>query len=154
MKSEEDYGVVGSGIEGKSRTWRRDWTTAPATTPSRSTRKWQDFFFLVTRSYSVVSSVLSPVWLCDLMDCSPPGSSVYGIFQAWILEWVAIPYSRGSSRSRDPTWVSLVSCIGKHVLATAPPGKPLFNCIHLTYCLYSFIRQWMDTQVVNISSLL
>ena len=35
--------------------------------------------------------------LCDLMDCSPPGSSVHGIFQARILEWVVISFSRGSS---------------------------------------------------------
>ena len=35
--------------------------------------------------------------LCDLMDCSPPGSSVHGILQARILEWVAMPSSRGSS---------------------------------------------------------
>ena len=44
--------------------------------------------------------------LCDPMDCSPTGSSVHGIFQAWILEWVAISFSRGSSRSRDRTQVS------------------------------------------------
>ena len=35
--------------------------------------------------------------LCDPMDCSPPGSSVHGILQARILEWVAMPSSRGSS---------------------------------------------------------
>ena len=35
--------------------------------------------------------------VCDLMDCSPPGSPVHGILQARILEWVAIPFSRGSS---------------------------------------------------------
>ena len=35
--------------------------------------------------------------LCNLMDCSPPGSSVHGILQARILEWLAIPFSRGSS---------------------------------------------------------
>ena len=40
------------------------------------------------------------------MDCSPPGSSVHGILQARILEWVAIPLSRGSSQPRDRTWVS------------------------------------------------
>ena len=39
--------------------------------------------------------------LCDPMDCSLPGSSVHGIFQAEILEWVAISFSRGSSRPRD-----------------------------------------------------
>ena len=40
--------------------------------------------------------------LCDLMDYSPPRSSVHGILQARILEWVAIPFSRGSSQPRDP----------------------------------------------------
>ena len=38
--------------------------------------------------------------LCDPMDCSPPGSSFHGIFQAWILEWVVISFSRGSSQPR------------------------------------------------------
>ena len=53
--------------------------------------------------YSVAQSYLT---LCDLMDCSPPGSSVHWIFQARILEWVAVPSSRGSSQPRDPTHVS------------------------------------------------
>ena len=44
--------------------------------------------------------------LCDPMDCSPPGSSVHEIFQARILEWVAISFSRGSSQPRDWTRVS------------------------------------------------
>ena len=44
--------------------------------------------------------------LCDPMDCSPPGSSVHGILQARILEWIAMPSSRGSSQSRDWTQVS------------------------------------------------
>jgi len=42
----------------------------------------------------------------DLMDCSPPGSSVHWIIPAKILEWVAIPFSRGSFQLRDQTWVS------------------------------------------------
>ena len=46
--------------------------------------------------------------LCNPMDCSPPGFSVYGIVQARILEWIAIPFSRGTSQPRDRT---LVSCI-------------------------------------------
>ena len=41
--------------------------------------------------------------LCDCMECNPPGSSVHGIFQARILEWVTIPLSRGSSQPRDQT---------------------------------------------------
>ena len=47
------------------------------------------------------------------MDCRPPGSSVHGIFQARILEWVVISFSRESSRPRDWTWVS---CIGRWIL--------------------------------------
>ena len=43
--------------------------------------------------------------LCDPMDCSIPGSSVHGIFQARVLEWVAISFSRGSSQPRDQTQV-------------------------------------------------
>ena len=41
--------------------------------------------------------------LCNPMDCSPRGSSVHGILQARILEWVAVPFSRGSSRPRGQT---------------------------------------------------
>ena len=46
--------------------------------------------------------------LCDPIDCSPPASSVHGIFQAWILEWAAISFSRGSSQPRDRTLVSRI----------------------------------------------
>ena len=47
--------------------------------------------------------------LSDPMDCRPPGSSVHGILQARILEWVAIPFSRGSSQPRNQTQVSHVA---------------------------------------------
>ena len=43
------------------------------------------------------------------MNCSPPGSSVYGILQARTLGWIAIPFSRGSSLPRDWTWVSHIA---------------------------------------------
>ena len=46
--------------------------------------------------------------LCDPMDCSLPGSSVHGIFQAIVLEWIAISFSMGSSRPRDRTRVSCI----------------------------------------------
>ena len=52
-------------------------------------------------------SLRSCVTLCDPMDCSPPGSSVHGILQARILQWVAMPSSRGSSWPRDWTRVYL-----------------------------------------------
>ena len=48
---------------------------------------------------------------CDHMNCSPPGSSVHGIFQARILEWMAISFSRGSSLSRKQTQVSHIAGI-------------------------------------------
>ena len=51
-------------------------------------------------SHSVMSDSMRP------MDCSPPGFYAYGILQARILGWVAIPFLRGSSPSRDRTWVS------------------------------------------------
>ena len=47
--------------------------------------------------------------LCDPVDCSPPGSSVHGILQARILEWVAISFSMGSSQPRDWTRVSRIA---------------------------------------------
>ena len=47
--------------------------------------------------------------LCEPMDCSPPCSSVHGVFQVRVLEWVAISFSRGSSRPRDGTQVSHIA---------------------------------------------
>ena len=46
--------------------------------------------------------------LCNPMDCSLPYSSIHGVFQARVLEWVAISFSRGSSQPRDQTWVSRI----------------------------------------------
>ena len=61
-------------------------------------------------------SLHSCLTLCNPIDCSPAGSFVHGILQARILEWVAMPSSRGSSWPRDRTWVSYISCIGRWVL--------------------------------------
>ena len=48
--------------------------------------------------------------VCDPMNCSPPGSSVHGILQARILEWIAMPFSRGSSQPRDWTHIYCFAC--------------------------------------------
>jgi len=62
------------------------------------------------------------------MDCSLPGSSVHGILQAKILEWVAISSSRESSQPRDWTCISCVSCIGRWILyCWATREVPLLN---------------------------
>ena len=65
--------------------------------------------------------------LCDAMDCSPPGSSVHGILQARILEWVAMLSSRGSCPPRDGTCISYGSYISGRVFTSEPMGKP---CLH------------------------
>ena len=60
--------------------------------------------------------------LCDPMGCSPPGSSVHGILQARILDWVVIPSSKGLSQPRNRTHVSYVFCVSRQVL---------YHCHHL-----------------------
>ena len=58
--------------------------------------------------------------LCNLMDCSLPGSSVHGIFQTRVLEWVAISFSRGSSQPRDRTQASTVKSLSRIWLFATP----------------------------------
>ena len=65
--------------------------------------------------------------LCDPMDCSPPGPSVQGIFQARRLEWVAFHFSRGSSQPRDQTRVPALQ-------ADSLPSEPLENWLYLVIC--------------------
>ena len=65
---------------------------------------------------SVCKHAKLPQTLCNPMEYSLPGSSVHGIVQAKILEWVIMPSSRVCSRPRDGTRVSSVSCIGRQVL--------------------------------------
>ena len=60
------------------------------------------------RPYVCVLVAQSCLTLCDPMDCSPQGSPLHGIRQSRILEWVAIPFSRGSSWPRSRTWVSCI----------------------------------------------
>ena len=79
--------------------------------------------------------------LCDPVDCSLPGSSVHGIFQARILEWVAISYSRGSSQPRDWTWISCISCIGRQVL---------FHCA--TWVTFTLAGEILDLKMEPVSN--
>ena len=87
------------------------------------------FFPIIKIAFQVkgimfVCQLLCRVQLCDPMDDSPPGSSVQGILQARVLEWVAISNSRGSSRSRDGTLISCLTGRGiyHHSLPRVPPG--------------------------------
>ena len=92
---------------------------------SKTARKFS--VFMKTRMVPIVIVKESEVTqLCltlgDTMDCSLPGSSVHGILQARILEWVATSFSRGSSQPSDQTRVSRT--IGK--LSSEPPGKSYY----------------------------
>ena len=102
--------------------------------------------------YVCAKSLQLCLTLCDPMDYSLPGSSVRVILQARILEWVAMPSSRGSSQPRDRTRVSCVSCTGRQViyLLLLPPGKIgvcvcvcvyLCVCMYIPYLLYPYICQ-------------
>ena len=107
--------------------------------------------------YVLVTQSCPTLW--DSMDCSLPGSSVHGIFQARILEWVAISSSRGSSWPRDWTWVS---CIGRQVLCHLNDQRylPLWalvsysNCREMvsTWCCISASKWMYPKQNSSLSS--
>ena len=80
------------------------------------------------RALCYAQSLQSCPTLCDSMDCSPPGSSVLGILQARILQWVVMPFSRGSSWAWDRTHISCVSCTGRRILYHWATGKALVLC--------------------------
>ena len=79
-------------------------TTEPSGKPSLF---YSTFWAVFAESQLSVAKSCHQIF-CDPIDCSPPGSSVHGISQARVLEWVAIPFSRGFSQPRDGT---LISCI-------------------------------------------
>ena len=123
----------------------------------------RELFLLVPGIYTVLAARLGffpGKWyevaqlcptLCDSVDCSLPGSSVHGIFQARILEWVAISFSRGSSRPKDRTQVS---CTAADSLPSEPPGK--FSSLgvllsRLNYCHESWHlehQHWSQCQLI------
>ena len=68
------------------------------------------------------------------MDCSPPGSSVHGILQVRILAWITIPFSRGSSHSRELTWISYIAGTFFTIWATRETPYILVARSCLTLC--------------------
>ena len=85
----------------------------------KNSRLWSNLFFLCVCVCVCACVCMLVAQLClilyDSTDCSLPGSSVHGILQAKILDWVAISFFRGSSQPRDQT---LVSCIAGRFFAT------------------------------------
>ena len=79
--------------------------------------------------------------LCNPIDCSPPGSSVHGTFQARILNRVAVSFFRGSSWPRNWTSVSCVSCIDRCVLyQLSHQGSPHMP-VEQTFKNFTYIRE-------------
>ena len=97
--------------------------------------------------------------LFDPLDCNLPGSSIHGIFQARILEWIAIPFSRGSSRPRDWTWLSHIAGRLFTVWTTIPECLKkkkkrvtfnwfFFSC-YLANCLYHMENKFSTLRVAQ-----
>ena len=74
------------------------------------------------------------------MNCSPPGSSVQRISQGRILEWVAIPFSRGCSQPRDQTWVSYIT--DRFFILWATREDPVWHILIDTYFILWAITQY------------
>ena len=91
--------------------------------------------------------------LCKPMDCSQPGSSVHGIFQARIREWVAVSSSRGSSRPRDQTWVSKVSCTIRwalsHCVTQWSSNQGAAHLSHLIYIYKSLLLTYFQQSIAS-----
>ena len=100
--------------------WEIPWTEDPGGLQSMESQKSQTRLSDFT-SFKSLQSCQTP---CDPMDCSPPGSSVRGIFQAMILLWVANSSSRGSSGPRDQSHVSCLPHWQVGSLPLALPRKP------------------------------
>ena len=89
--------------------------------------------------------------LCNPMDCSPPGSSIHGIFQAKILGWVAISFSRGSFWPRDWTDVSCISSIGRSVLyQLSHQGSHLYMALGKNCKVYIYIYKYIYIYTLGI----
>ena len=87
---------------------------------------------LISQGALVCLVAQSCLTLCDPMDCSPPGSSVRGILQARILEWVAVPFSRISSQTMDRTRVSRTAGESFMDLATGEVQKSVFVILQVS----------------------
>jgi len=94
--------------------------------------------------------------LCDPTDCSPPGSSVHRIFQARIVEQVAVPFSRGPSQPRDGTCISWDSWISRQILYHWATWEAQDICISQLVqslsCVRLFVTPWTAARQASIPS--
>ena len=87
--------------------------------------------------------------LCNPVDCCLPGFSIHGIFQARVLEWVAISFSRGSSRPRDRTWVSHI--VGRRFTVWASREVHYVQRKYLNLDCYCLVSKscWLSCNPMN-----
>ena len=84
--------------------------------------------------------------LCDPMDCSPPGFSVQEIVQARMLEWVPISFCRGSSQTRNQTWVSYIA--GGFFTVSATREPQISSCF-ISFNLHIVILQMEKPRITE-----
>ena len=90
--------------------WRIPWTEEPGRLQSMGSQRVSHNWATFSKQWKrYVLDTQSCFTLRDPTDCGPPGCSVRGFLQARILQWVAIPFSRGSFWPRDQTWVSHIT---------------------------------------------
>ena len=113
--------------------------------------KWE---FVIHERKSQSAVIPSCPTICDPLDSSLPGSSVHGILQAGILEWVAIPFFRGSSWSRD--WTQVFSTSGRFFIIWAT-REALCNTKRGDYIiskiLFNFDINWRSWSSISLSGL-
>ena len=89
---------------------------------------------------------------CSPLDCNLPGSSVHGIFQTRLQEWVAISSSEGSSQLRDQTCISYVSCIGRRPLCHLGRGIRSGGSVQFSHSVVSdSVTPWTAAGQVSLS---
>ena len=103
-----------------------------------------EWIICIQWNITVLSLAQSCLTLCNPLDYSPPGSSIHGNFQARILEWVAILFSRGSSQPRDKIQVSHI--VGRFITIWATREAP-------SGILFNFKREWNFDTYHNMDKL-
>ena len=110
----------------------------------------KDVLFIIGAAAAAKSLQSCPT-LCNPMDCSPQGSSVHGIFQARVLEWVTISFSRGSSQARDQTRVACIA--GRHFTVWATREAHLiWPYIHIYIYIYIHIHTYIHMHCWHLLS--
>ena len=141
--------------------WRRKWQPTPVSLPGESQGAWWAAIYGVTQSRTGLKWLSSSsthicmcsvvLILCNPLDCSLPGSSVHGILQARILEWVAMLSFRRSSLPRDWTSFPVSPVLAGGFFTTEPHGTILVKLI-VSY-LYWWISQWPNVPSALLSIL-